>query len=79
MASGASSAVERVKGWPERFRRFYDGIRREMRLVTWPTRAQVQSTTIVVIVTVFVFGFFFFIVDTVLSRSLNELYRYFVS
>lgn len=69
--------VERVRNWPSRFRTFYDGIKREMKLVTWPTRMQVQSTTVVVLVTVFLFALFFGVVDLGLSRGMTSLYQYF--
>lgn len=71
--------VEKVKGWPVRFRTFYDGIKREMKLVTWPTRMQVQSTTAVVLVTVFLFALFFAVVDYGLSTGLRRLYEYFTT
>ena len=74
-----SGFVERVKGWPVRFRTFYDGIKREMKLVTWPTRMQVQSTTAVVLVTVFLFALFFAVVDYALSTGLRRLYEYFTT
>jgi len=71
------SLIERVKGWPVRFRVFYDGIKREMKMVTWPTRQQVQATTAVVLVTVFLFAFYFAVVDYALSTGLTRLYHYF--
>jgi len=71
--------VERVKNWPVRFRAFYGGIQREMRLVTWPTRLQVQSTTAVVLVTVFLFALFFAVVDYTLSTGMRRLFEYFTT
>jgi preprotein translocase subunit SecE len=73
------SLVERMKNWPERFRTFYEGVRREMKLVTWPTREQVQSTTVVVLVTVFLFALYFFVVDYALSSAISRLYQYFTN
>jgi preprotein translocase subunit SecE len=54
-----------------------DGLRREMRLVTWPNRNQVRATTMVVLVTVFVFAFFFGVVDYILTYGQTRLYEYF--
>jgi preprotein translocase subunit SecE len=71
--------VERMKNWPSRLRTFYEGVRREMKLVTWPGRAQVQSTTVVVMVTVFLFALYFFVVDYALSNAINRLYQYFTN
>lgn len=50
---------------------FLKDVRSEMRKVTTPSRAEVQSTTVVVILTVFAFSGFFYVVDTVLGRLLQ--------
>ena len=42
---GMATGFSGVKGWPERFRNYVDGLKREMRLVTWPSQKQVQATT----------------------------------
>ena len=42
-------------------------IRSEMRRVTWPSRKQVESTTLIVILSVFFFAAYFKIVDEVLQ------------
>lgn len=76
-AAESGGLVERVKGWPVRFRTFSDGIKREMKMVTWPTRQQVQATTAVVLITVFLFAFYFAVVDYTLSTGLTRLYQYF--
>jgi preprotein translocase subunit SecE len=78
-AAESGGLVERVKGWPVRFRSFYDGVQREMKLVTWPTRVQVQATTAVVLVTVFLFAVYFAVVDYGLSTGMRKLYDYFTS
>ena len=75
--SGAAGAISRIMGWPARFRAYVDGIKREMKLVTWPGRQQVRATTLVVLITVFVFALYFGVVDYVLTIGQNELYGYF--
>jgi preprotein translocase subunit SecE len=75
--SGVSGLLEKVQSWPGRLRSYIDGLEREMRLVTWPSRAQVQSTTVVVLVTVLVFAIFFFVVDSVLLLAQTSLYERF--
>jgi preprotein translocase subunit SecE len=64
------SAVARSHGWlldkKESITEFYNETRYEMQRVTWPTREQVQSTTIVVILTVFFFGAFFYVADSLI-------------
>ncbi len=68
--TNGESAVARTHGWfsdkIEEFREFYNETRYEMQRVTWPTRDQVQSTTIVVVLTVFFFGAFFYVADTLI-------------
>ena len=63
--------------WPSRASSYIDEIKREMRLVTWPSREQVRSTTVVVIATVAFFGVFFGVVDYLLAIGQTELYRAF--
>ncbi len=48
-----------------------------MRLVTWPSREQVRSTTVVVIATVFFFGVYFGVVDYLLAIGQTKLYGMF--
>jgi preprotein translocase subunit SecE len=64
-----------IKAWPERIRAFYNDVRTEMRKVTTPSWKEVQSTTLVVIVAVFIFGVYFLVVDTVISRGVDLLFR----
>jgi preprotein translocase SecE subunit len=45
--------------------------------VTWPSRQQVRSTTVVVIVTVFFFGVYFGVVDYILAMGQSKLYGMF--
>ena len=75
---GVMGTISRVKDWPARFRNYTDGLKREMRLVTWPGRQQVQATTAVVLVTVFIFAFYFSVVDYVLTYGQTKLYDYFI-
>jgi len=74
---GMIAGINSVKAWPERFRNYTDGLKREMRLVTWPSQKQVKATTIVVMVTVFFFGLFFGVVDFVLTFAQTSLYSAF--
>jgi preprotein translocase subunit SecE len=67
----------RVKSWPQAIKSFYNDVRTEMKKVTTPSMKEVQATTTVVIITVFIFGVYFFVVDFVIGRSLDGLFRYF--
>ena len=74
---GVSGAVETVKAWPERVKNYVDGLRMEMRRVTWPSQKQVRATTIVVIATVFIFGAYFALVDWALNYGMTRFFGYF--
>jgi preprotein translocase subunit SecE len=75
---GVMGTINGVKEWPARFRSYTDGLKREMRMVTWPGREQVQATTAVVLVTVFIFAFYFGVVDYILTYGQTKLYDYFI-
>ena len=82
MANTVASADDnsfggKLKSYPERIKAFYNDVRTEMRKVTAPSRKEVQSTTTVVLVAVFLFGLYFFIVDNVIGRGVDLLFRTF--
>jgi preprotein translocase subunit SecE len=56
-----------------RGREFLVDVRSEMRKVTTPSLAEVQSTTTVVILAVFAFAAFFYAVDSILDFLLRNL------
>jgi preprotein translocase subunit SecE len=70
-------AAERVNAkWTDLWQFFHD-VRVEMRQVTWPTWADVRSTTGVVIATVFFFGVYLFLVDLGVSRAVTHIIDFF--
>ena len=69
--------VETVKDWAGRSKQFYVDVRSEMKKVSWPSRQEVTSTTIVVVVAVFFFGLYLGLVDYVLGTGLNKVLVYF--
>ena len=68
---GASGVI----GWVPRkigeAREFLTEVRSELKKVTWPSRGEVQSTTLVVIATSIFFGFYLWGLDLVFSRILS--------
>jgi preprotein translocase subunit SecE len=62
---------------PQRVREYFEGLRDEMRLVTWPSWTQVRATTIVVIASVFAFAIYFAIVDQVVGYAIEQLFKRF--
>ncbi|MBZ5534117.1 MAG: preprotein translocase subunit SecE [Acidobacteriia bacterium] len=57
------SLGNRIKQFPSRTKNFLVDVRNEMRKVTFPSRKEVQATTLVVIITVILFGVYFFVLD----------------
>ncbi|HXJ42519.1 MAG TPA: preprotein translocase subunit SecE [Bryobacteraceae bacterium] len=53
--------------WVDNTREYLTDIRSEMRRVTWPSRKQVEATTLVVIISVFFFAAYFKVVDKVIE------------
>jgi len=66
--NGLTSGLAKFAEYPRRFRSFLHDVRVEMRQVNWPSRLDVQSTTIVVTVTVAFFGLYFWLTDLVFSK-----------
>jgi preprotein translocase subunit SecE len=59
--------------WYTRFGNFLKETRGELRKVTWPSRAEVTSTTIVVIVATVFFGFYLFFMDIIFSWVISQI------
>jgi preprotein translocase subunit SecE len=77
IAAAGDNFGDRIKSWPERLKSFYNDVRTEMRKVTAPSRKEVQATTSVVLIAVFLFGVYFFIIDNVIGRGVDLLFRTF--
>lgn len=57
-----------------RIQQFLHEVRVELRHVTWPTRSDVWSTTVVVLITVAFFGLYFFLLDSGIARIVNMVF-----
>ena len=68
--------MTRVAKWPEEIRDYFDDLKKEMRLVSWPTWNQVRATTAVVIIAVFLFAAYFWVVDLVMGWAMGKLFAY---
>ncbi len=75
ITAAGGSWGDRIKTWPERIKTFYNDVRTEMKKVTAPSFKEVQATTAVVIVTVFLFGVYFFIIDNIIGKGVDWLFR----
>jgi preprotein translocase subunit SecE len=58
-----------------RVQQFFREVLAEFRRVSWPSRADVASSTVVVVVVVFVLAFFLGAVDVGLSRIVETIIR----
>jgi len=67
--------AQQVQALPARLKEYAQDLQAEMRRVTWPTRDQVQTTTLVVILTVFVFAAYFWGVDLILGRGIARIFE----
>jgi preprotein translocase subunit SecE len=74
-ASPDDSFGAKVASWPEKIKTFYNDVRMEMKKVTTPSLKEVQATTIVVVITVFIFGVYFWLVDFLIGRGIDFLFR----
>jgi len=74
-ASPDDSFGAKVASWPEKVKAFYNDVRMEMKKVTTPSLKEVQATTIVVVITVFIFGVYFWLVDFLIGRGIDFLFR----
>ena len=68
-----STGIQQLKTQPARLAEFLKDVRSEMRKVISPSRAEVQSTTLVVLVTVFIFAAYFWLVDTIIGKAIESL------
>ncbi len=63
--------------WDKRFVNFLKEVRGELKKVTWPSRNEVYSTTIVVIAATIFFGFYLFFMDVVFSWVISKIKDFF--
>jgi len=61
------------KIWYKRFLNFLNDVKAELKKVTWPSRAEVTSTTIVVIIATVFFGFYLFFMDVIFSWVITHI------
>jgi preprotein translocase subunit SecE len=66
-----------MKEWIAKIRRFLTEVNVELKRTTWPSRLEVQGTTMVVIITVFIFSVFLFAVDWALGHGVTWLFGQF--
>lgn len=66
----------RIQQFPSRVSSFLTDVRNEMRKVTFPSRKEVQATTLVVIITVTIFGIYFFLLDQLFAPAVQWVLKH---
>jgi preprotein translocase subunit SecE len=73
----AKSGLADLGSWgPRKFRElksFFSEVKTELKKVTWPSRTEVYSTTLVVILTTLFFGFYLYGLDVLLSQLFTRI------
>jgi preprotein translocase subunit SecE len=59
--------------WYRRLFSFLRDVKAELKKVTWPSRNEVYSTTIVVIIATVFFGLYLYFMDLIFSWVLNQV------
>ncbi len=67
--------MNKIAEYFQRARTFISEVRNEFKKVTWPSKKEVQGTTIVVVLTVFFFGFYLYGLDLIMSYAAAALTR----
>jgi preprotein translocase subunit SecE len=65
--------MEQKLRWYKRFFIFLKEVRSEIKKVTWPSRSEVYSTTIVVLIAMVFFGFYLFFMDVIFSWVIAQI------
>ncbi len=63
--------------WVKKFPGFIKDVRLELKKTSFPSRLEVTNTTLVVVVVVAIFGVYLWVVDTLVSAVLKEVFRSF--
>jgi|KBSMisStaDraftv2_1062788.scaffolds.fasta_scaffold46954_1 preprotein translocase subunit SecE len=69
--------ADKIKGWYQSSKQFYQDVRTEMKKVSWPSRDEVFGTTVIVVASVFFFGIYLGLIDAVLAQGFKKVLDYF--
>ncbi len=59
----------------EKIKEFLEGVRKEMKKVSWPTQKELVDNTIIVMVFTILLSAFIFVVDQIYSTVLEAIYQ----
>ena len=69
--------ADKIKGWYEASKQFYQDVRTEMKKVSWPSRDEIFGTTVIVVASVFFFGIYLGLIDALLAQGFKKVLDYF--
>jgi len=69
--------MEQKVRWYKRFFNFLKEVRAEVKKVSWPSRNEVYSTTLVVIIAMVFFGVYLYFMDAIFSWVLLKIKAFF--
>jgi preprotein translocase subunit SecE len=69
--------ADKLKGWYQASKQFYQDVRSEMKKVSWPSRDEVFGTTVIVVASVFFFGLYLGLIDALLAQGFKKVLDYF--
>ena len=67
--------LQKLMDYPARARTFLHEVRVEMKQVTWPSRSEIRSTTVVVILTTVFFAVFLWAVDQLAAWGVTRFIK----
>jgi len=69
--------MSQKRRWYKRFFSFLREVRAELKKVTWPSKNEVYSTTLIVIFATIFFGFYLFFMDIIFSWVVSQIESFF--
>jgi len=69
--------MSQKRRWYKRFFSFLREVRAELKKVTWPSKNEVYSTTLVVIFATIFFGFYLYFMDIIFSWVVAQVESFF--
>jgi len=69
--------MSQKRRWYKRFFSFLREVRAELKKVTWPSKNEVYSTTLIVIFATIFFGFYLFFMDLIFSWVVAQIESFF--
>jgi preprotein translocase subunit SecE len=58
----------------EKIIKFFDDVVKEMKKVTWPTKAELKESTTIVIVVCLVIAAFTYVIDMIINQVIKSIY-----